>query len=120
MITNSAITCMTALQSQPDTGTVGRKYEVHLTIEEELEEVAYNQALTSMILKLLEENQWQPKKLTLTAMGMALFVMLSLCVQVPVFENYYLCLGYMVLMVFCCYFGRLPTLEVGTLGVVLY
>lgn len=60
------------------------------------------------------------KKLTLTAMGIALFVVLSLCLQVPVFENYYLCLGYVVLMIFCCYFGTFPALAVGTLGVVLY
>ena len=60
------------------------------------------------------------KKLTLTAMGTALFVVLSLCLQVPVFENYYLCLGYVVMMVFCCYFGAFSSLVVGTLGVVLY
>ena len=47
------------------------------------------------------------KKLALTAMGIALFVVLSLCLQVPVFENYYLCLGYVVM-------------TVGTLGVALY
>lgn len=60
------------------------------------------------------------KKITVTAMGIALFVVLSLCLQVPVFENYYLCLGYVVLMVFCRYFGAFSSLAVGTLGVVLY
>ena len=60
------------------------------------------------------------KKLALTAMGTALFVVLSLCLQVPVFENYYLCLGYVVMMVFCCYFGPFSALTVGTLGVALY
>lgn len=60
------------------------------------------------------------KKLCLTAMGTALFVVLTLCLQVPVFENYYLCLGYVVMMVFCCYFGVFPSLVVGTMGVVLY
>lgn len=60
------------------------------------------------------------KKLCLTAMGTALFVVLTLCLQVPVFENYYLCLGYVVLMVFCFYFGPLSSVIVGTLGVVLY
>ena len=30
------------------------------------------------------------KKLTATAIGIALFVVLALCVQVPVFQNYYL------------------------------
>lgn len=53
-------------------------------------------------------------------MGTALFVVLTLCLQVPVFENYYLCLGYVVMMVFCYYFGPVSSVIVGTLGVVLY
>ncbi len=60
------------------------------------------------------------KKLCLTAIGTALFVVLSLCLQVPVFENFYLCLGYVVIMVFCFYFGTFSSVIVGTLGVVLY
>ena len=40
------------------------------------------------------------RKLCVTAMGVALFVVLALCLQVPVFENYYLCLGYVVMTVF--------------------
>lgn len=60
------------------------------------------------------------RKLCLTAMGTALFVVLSLCLQVPVFENYYLCLGYVVMMVFCFYFGPFSAVVVGSLGVVLY
>lgn len=60
------------------------------------------------------------KKICLTAIGTALFVTLSLCLQVPVFENYYLCLGYVVMMVFCYYFGSFSSLAVGVLGVVLY
>ena len=53
-------------------------------------------------------------------MGAALFVVLSLCLQVPVFENYYLCLGYIVMGVFCYYFGPVSGITVGTLGVCLY
>ena len=60
------------------------------------------------------------KKLCLTAMGTALFVVLTLCLQVPVFENYYLCLGYVVMMVYCYYFGTFSSVVVSTLGVVLY
>lgn len=60
------------------------------------------------------------KKLCLTAMGTALFVVLTLCVQVPVFENYYLCLGYVAMMIFCYYFGVISSVIVGTLGVFLY
>lgn len=60
------------------------------------------------------------RKLCQTAMGTALFVVLTLCLQVPVFENYYLCLGYVVMMVFCFYFGLVSSIIVGTMGVVLY
>lgn len=60
------------------------------------------------------------KRLCITAMGIALFVVLSLCLQVPVFENYYLCLGYVVITVYCYYFGPISGMIVGCLGVVLY
>ena len=60
------------------------------------------------------------KKICITAMGTALFVVLTLCLQVPVFENYYLCLGYVVMMLFCYYFGPISGMTVGGLGVVIY
>lgn len=60
------------------------------------------------------------RKLCLTAMGTALFVVLTLCLQVPVFDNYYLCWGYGIMMVFCFYFGPISSTIVGTMGVVLY
>ena len=60
------------------------------------------------------------KRLALTAVGIALFVVLSLCLQVPVFENYYLCLGYVVMAVYCCSFGTAAGTAVGFFGVVLY
>lgn len=60
------------------------------------------------------------QRLTLLAVGTALFVALSMCLQVPVFENYYLCLGYVVMAVYCCSFGTVDGTIVGTLGVVLY
>ncbi len=60
------------------------------------------------------------RKIALNAMGIALYVVLALCLQVPVFENYYLCLGYVVMMVFCCCFGPVSGLLTGSLGVVVY
>ena len=60
------------------------------------------------------------KKISLMAVGIALFVVLSLCLQVPVFENYYLCLGYAVMAVYCYSFGTLSGTVVGFLGVILY
>lgn len=60
------------------------------------------------------------KKISLMAIGIAMFVVLSLCLQVPVFENYYLCLGYAVMAVYCYSFGMLSGTVVGFLGVVLY
>ena len=58
--------------------------------------------------------------LAVTAIGIALFVVLSMCLQVPVFENYYLCLGYVALAVYCYCFGTVSGTIVGALGVVLY
>ena len=60
------------------------------------------------------------KHLCLYAMGIALFVVLTLCLRAPVFENYYLCLGYVVMAVYCWCFGPAAGAAVGTLGVVLY
>lgn len=62
----------------------------------------------------------QTKKISLLAVGIALFVVLSLCLQVPVFENYYLCLGYLVMAVHCYSFGTFSGMLVGFLGVILY
>lgn len=55
-----------------------------------------------------------------TAVGIALFVTFSLCLQVPVFENYYLCLGYVAMAVYCYSFGAISGTIVGVLGVILY
>lgn len=59
-------------------------------------------------------------KICLLAVGIALFVVLSLCLQVPVFENYYLCPGYVVMAVYCYSFGTLSGTVVGFFGVILY
>ena len=60
------------------------------------------------------------RRIALLAVGIALFVALSMCLQVPVFENYYLCLGYVVMAVYCYSFGTAAGTIAGTLGVVLY
>ena len=60
------------------------------------------------------------KKLTINALGIALFVVLAMCLRVPVFENYYLCLGYVVMTVYCYCVGTISGTLVGTMGVVLY
>lgn len=60
------------------------------------------------------------RRICFTAMGVALYVVLALCLQVPVFENYYLCLGYVSMMVFCYYFGAASGITVGVLGVFFY
>ena len=60
------------------------------------------------------------KRISLLAVGIALFVVLSLCLQVPVFENYYLCLGYAVMAVYLYSFGTVSGTVVGVLGVILY
>ena len=61
-----------------------------------------------------------PRWIAVIAVGIALFVVLSLCLQVPVFENYYLCLGYVAMAVYCYSFGAVAGTLVGFLGVILY
>ncbi len=56
----------------------------------------------------------------IVAVGIALFVALSLCVQVPIFENYYICLGYLVMLVYLYKFGPLAGTIVGVFGVIFY
>ena len=60
------------------------------------------------------------KKVSLLGLGIALFVVLTMCLQVPIFENYYICLGYIIMAVYCCSVGVLSGTLVGTLGVILY
>ena len=60
------------------------------------------------------------KQIALTGIGIALFVVFTLCLQVPIFENYYVCLGYIVMAVYCCSVGVISGTIVGTVGVVLY
>jgi uncharacterized membrane protein len=60
------------------------------------------------------------KKICVYALGIALYVVLALCIQFPVFENYYLCLGYVAMAVYCYFFGPVAGSIVGCLGVVLY
>lgn len=60
------------------------------------------------------------RSITLTGLGIALFVVFTLCLQVPVFENYYLCLGYIVMAVWLYIVGTVSGTIVGTAGVILY
>ena len=63
---------------------------------------------------------WKTKDVCITAMGIALFVALSMCLRVPVFENYYLCLGYIAMAVYCYSFGTVKGTMVGVIGTVIY
>lgn len=60
------------------------------------------------------------KDITFIAVGIALFVALSMCLRVPVFENYYLCLGYIVMSVYSWCFKWYEGAIIGFLGVILY
>lgn len=53
-------------------------------------------------------------------LGIALYVTLSMSLQVPFFENYYLCLGYIVLAVYCTMLGPAAGAIVGAAGCVLH
>lgn len=60
------------------------------------------------------------KDITFLALGIALFTALSMCLRVPVFDNYYLCLGYIVMMVYIWCFKWYEGTIIGALGVILY
>ena len=60
------------------------------------------------------------RDITFIAAGIALFVALSMCLRVPVFENYYLCLGYAVMMVYIWCFKWYEGAIIGFFGVILY
>lgn len=60
------------------------------------------------------------RSVTFMGLGIALFVALSMCLRVPVFENYYLCLGYIVMTIYIWNFAWYEGAIVGSLGVVLY
>lgn len=62
----------------------------------------------------------KPKDIAYLALGIALFVVLSMCLRVPVFENYYLCLGYIVMTVYIWCFKWYEGAVIGFLGVILY
>lgn len=58
--------------------------------------------------------------ITINGIGIALFVVLSLCLQVSIFENYYLCLGYVAMVVYLYFFGIKSGIIIGFLGTVIY
>lgn len=60
------------------------------------------------------------KMICITAISTALFVVLTMCVQTPIFENYYLCLGYVVMAVCLYSVDTFSGTFVGTAGVILY
>lgn len=65
-------------------------------------------------------NSKRIKNIAITGIGIALFVVLSLCLQVPVFENYYLCLGYIAMIVYLYSVGTVSGTIVGVFGTILY
>ena len=67
-----------------------------------------------------EMNHETLKTICYNGLGIALYVALSLCIQVPVFENYYLCLGYIVMLVYCYSFGPVSGALIGGIGCLLH
>ena len=60
------------------------------------------------------------KDIAFLAIGIALFIVLSMCLRVPVFENYYLCLGYVVMTLYIWCYKWYEGAVIGFLGVILY
>jgi len=60
------------------------------------------------------------KDICIVGMGIALFVTLSMCLRVPIFENYYICLGYVVMTLYLYAVGTVSGTLVGCIGTLLY
>ena len=60
------------------------------------------------------------KDICVTAMGISLFVVLSMCLRIPIFENYYICLGYVVMTVYLYNVGTVSGTLVGCIGTFIY
>lgn len=60
--------------------------------------------------------------ITATAVGIALFTILSLVLRIPIFASghFYICLGYIVMGVYCYYFGVFSGTLIGVLGILFY
>ena len=57
--------------------------------------------------------------ISFTALGIALYVVLSMTVKIPVISHISLDLGYIVLAIYCYHMGALPGMIVGGVGCVL-
>ena len=53
-------------------------------------------------------------------MGIALFVAISMCLRVPVYDNFYVCLGYVIMTVYMYLFTPLDGIVVGCFGTAIY
>lgn len=60
------------------------------------------------------------KDICITAMGIALFVTLSMCLRVPIFDNYYICLGYVVMTIYLYNIGTISGTIVACIGTLIY
>lgn len=60
------------------------------------------------------------EKICVLGMLTALFVVLSMCLRVPVFDNFYLCLGYIAMFVALAMYGILGGTIVGVCGTAIY
>lgn len=70
-----------------------------------------------------DKNNTSHKRLVIlcsTAVCTSLFVALTMCLQVPIFENYYLCLGYIIMAVCLYTLGTFSGTFVGVVGVIIY
>ena len=60
------------------------------------------------------------KDVCINGIGIALFVALSMCLRVPIFDNFYLCLGYVVMTIYLYSIGTISGTLIGVLGTFLY
>ena len=59
-------------------------------------------------------------RLTIDALGIALYVVLSMTIPIRVVGNYFLCLGYLIIVAYPYLFGPMDGMIVGFFGTALY
>ena len=60
------------------------------------------------------------KRISITALGIAMYIVFTAFFRIPFFQNYYLAMGYLVIAVYCYSIGLPEAVLTGFLGTVLY
>lgn len=69
---------------------------------------------------MITTKRMRTEKICVLGILTALFVALSMCLRVPVFDNFYVCLGYIAMYMAMALYGVTGGMVVGTCGTAIY